>query len=332
MKKIRIGVLGTSEIAYRRFLPALIKHDKFEFVGVASRDIDKTLKFIERFGGRGYDSYDSLISDYSVCALYIPLPPALHYLWAKKTVEYGKHVLLEKPFTTSLADTEDLIAFSQKNNTALHENYMFQFHSQISSIKKLIVDKVIGEVRLYRIAFGFPKRKEGDFRYSKEMGDGAFLDCGGYTLKLASDLLGDGCTVATSMLNYIDGHNVDIFGSATIINSRGETCQLSFGMDNSYKCEMEVWGSQGVIYTDRIFTAPVGYKPLVTIKNNLGVKTIELEEDDTFYKSIDYFYNCIVDEGVRSNSCLSILTQAKFSEKIIGGMRNVDRRAKTERC
>ena len=76
MKKIRLGILGTSEIAFRRFLPALKKHSVFEYVGVASRNIEKTKPFIETYGGIGFASYDELLQDTSIDAVYIPLPPS----------------------------------------------------------------------------------------------------------------------------------------------------------------------------------------------------------------------------------------------------------------
>ena len=127
MEKIRLGILGTSEIAFRRFMPALQKCDAFEYVGVASRTLEKTNTFVQQYGGICFDGYQSLIECEDIDAVYIPLPPALHYEWGKKALEHGKHVFMEKPFTTSMKDTESLIQLAKENNLALHENYMFQF-------------------------------------------------------------------------------------------------------------------------------------------------------------------------------------------------------------
>ena len=176
MKKIRIGILGASDVAFRRFLPALKTSPNFVYIGVASRNIQKTQKFVDMHGGRGFSGYDALLKSDEVDALYIPLPPALHYQWAKKALEHGKHVLLEKPFTTSLADTETLIELARKQNLALHENYMFIYHRQLTKITKMLADGIIGDVRLMRTAFGFPFRGLQDFRYSKKLGGGALFD------------------------------------------------------------------------------------------------------------------------------------------------------------
>ena len=163
-----------------------------------------------------YNNYNELLSSADIDAVYIPLPPALHFKWAKMALENGKHVLLEKPFTTSLSDTEELIRIAKEKNLAVHENYMFSYHTQLDWIKNKVSEGVIGDIRLIRIDFGFPFRGANDFRYNKALGGGALLDCGGYTIKLATMFLGDTAEVKTSQLNYKEGFEVDIYGSATL--------------------------------------------------------------------------------------------------------------------
>lgn len=273
MKNLKIGILGPSEIAFRKFLPALKTNVFFEYAGVAiaseneriqiyndkediSGIIEKSHRKAEiiknKFGGKIFYSYEEMISSNSIEAIYIPLPPALHYFWAKKALEYGKHVLLEKPFTTNLVDTMNLIKIADKKRLALHENYAFCYHEQMNKIQKIIECKEVGEIRGIRTAFGFPYKGFNDFRYKKELGGGALLDCGGYPIKLSTLILGKTAKIKVAKLNGIKDHNVDIFGSATLENDEGITAQVSFGMDNAYKCELEVWGSQGVIYLSLI--------------------------------------------------------------------------------
>ncbi|WP_312635379.1 Gfo/Idh/MocA family oxidoreductase [Oscillibacter sp.] len=293
MTKIRLGILGTSEIAFRRFLPALSKCDELEYVGVASRNIEKTKPFVETFGGKGYSSYEELLADKSIDAIYIPLPPALHYEWGKKALESGKHILMEKPFTTSAKETVELLKLAEKKSLAVHENYMFLYHSQLVTIQKMLADGDIGELRLIRATFGFPKRDANDFRYNKALGGGALLDCGGYPIRLSAELLGDTAKIKASALQYSPEFEVDIGGSATLQNDRGQVAQIAFGMDNSYKCELEVWGSIGCIFTNRIFTAPMGYAPQLVLKKWNEKQTLTLLEDDSFVNSIRLFSSCI---------------------------------------
>lgn len=332
MSKIRVGVLCPSEIAFRRFMPALDKVENFEFVGIAhasaeewfgapneqliKSECEKAQNFINTYGGKLFADYHELLSASDIDAVYIPLPPALHYRWAKSALEKGKHVLLEKPFTTSLKDTEELIRIAKDNKLAVHENYMFAYHTQLEWIKNKISEGSIGDIRLIRIDFGFPFRGSSDFRYDKALGGGALLDCGGYTIKLAALFLGEAAEVKTSHLNYKDGFDVDIYGSATLVNADGLTAQVSFGMDNSYKCSLEVWGSKGTIFTNRILTAPEGFEPTVIIRQGNEEQTFTLPADDTFKKSIEAFAACIDDKEQRCKNYDSIAIQSAYVEKI----------------
>ncbi|EMJ4521332.1 TPA: Gfo/Idh/MocA family oxidoreductase [Clostridioides difficile] len=323
MSKIKIGIIGASDIAFRRFLPALIKNDKFEYVGIASRNPEKANKFVEKYKGIIFSSYDEIISSNEIDALYIPLPPALHYEWASKALESGKHVFLEKPFTTSNNDTYKLINLAKEKKLALHENYMFKFHSQLKYIRNLIDKKSIGEIRLIKTSFGFPMRESNDFRYNKKLGGGALFDCGGYTIKLASYLMGNNTRVVTSKLNYLKNFDVDIFGSAVLENEEGIITQVSFGMDNSYKCDLEVWGSKGCIITTRIFTAPSNFNPKVMIKIGNEEKIINLQSDDQFFNSINYFNDCINNINIRIDSYIDIMNQSNLIQNIIESNKGV---------
>lgn len=328
MNRIKIGVLCPSDIAFRRFMPALKSLADFEYIGLAAAtqrefsgadsdeikpsELEKANKFNKEYGGKIFGGYENMIMSKEIDAVYIPLPPALHFKWAKKALESGKHVLLEKPFTTNSIDTKTLIDIAKANNLAVHENYMFVYHSQLDFIREQISSGVIGDVRLIRIDFGFPFRGAHDFRYDKKMGGGALLDCGGYTIKLASIFLGKSAEIKASQLNGKDGFEVDIYGSATLTNKDGLTAQVSFGMDNSYKCTLEIWGNKGTLYTDRILTAPVGLKPVVVIKTSEGERALELPSDDTFAKSIDDFASCIISSDKKNTKYAEILEQSRL--------------------
>lgn len=334
MNKIKIGVLCPSEIAFRRFMPAVKKLENFEYIGLAaaterefsgvdsdeikSSELEKANKFVEAHGGKLFKSYESLITSNEIDAVYIPLPPALHFKWAKRALKSGKHVLLEKPFTTNLSDTETLIKLAKENNLAVHENYMFAFHSQIEWIKQKLAENVIGDIRLIRIDFGFPFRGANDFRYDKKLGGGALLDCGGYTVKLAGMFLGDSARVTASQLNSKDGFEVDIFGSATLVNNDGLTAQISFGMDNSYRCNLEIWGSTGTLFTGRILTAPEGFEPAVVVKNEVGEQVFTLPADDTFKNSIEFFGRCLAEKKTRAEHYEAVRRQSELIKSLEG--------------
>ena len=337
MKKI--GIICPSEIAFRRFLPALKEAACFEYAGVAiaskeefigatdeilAKERTKAQTFIDGYGGKIFEGYNTLIHSDEVDAIYLPLPPGLHYQWAKEAVAAGKHILVEKPCTIALETTEDLLKNTKENGLAAHENYMFAFHDQLAAVNDIVKSGEIGDVRLYRVSFGFPMRAQNDFRYNKALGGGALLDCGGYTLKYASILLGPTAKIKYAQSNNIDGFDVDMYGSAALVNDEGVTVQVAFGMDHNYKCELEVWGSKGTLYTNRILTAPAGLVPEVIIRKGNEEEKRNLPADDAFKKSILHFSRCIEDKVAREENYQTLLRQAQLVEdfKHLSGLNN----------
>lgn len=326
----RIGIICPSEIALRRFLPALKETGCFEYAGVAiaskeefvgatdevlAKERSKAQTFVDSYGGNIYEGYKTLIHSDDVDAIYLPLPPGLHYKWAKEALASGKHILCEKPCTTALTTTEDLLKDAEAKGLAAHENYMFAFHDQLKAVDDIVKSGEIGDVRLYRISFGFPMRAQNDFRYNKALGGGALLDCGGYTLKYASMLLGSTAKIKYAQSNNIEGFNVDMYGSAALVNDEGVTAQVAFGMDHNYKCELEVWGSKGTINTNRILTAPAGLVPEVIIRKGNEEEKRNLPADDAFKKSILHFSKCIEDAETRKANYETLLRQARLVEQ-----------------
>lgn len=326
----RIGIICPSEIAFRRFLPALKEAGCFEYAGVAiaskeefmgatdeilAKERAKAQTFVDSYSGKIFEGYKTLIHSDEVDAIYLPLPPGLHYKWAKEALSAGKHILCEKPCTTALATTEDLLNDANAKGLAAHENYMFAFHDQLKAVDDIVKSGEIGDVRLYRISFGFPMRAQNDFRYNKALGGGALLDCGGYTFKYAAMLLGPTAKMKYAQSNNIQGFNVDMYGSAALVNDEGVTAQVAFGMDHNYKCELEVWGSKGTIYTNRILTAPAGFVPEVIIRKGNEEEKRNLPADDAFMKSILHFSKCIEDVETRKTNYETLLRQARLVEQ-----------------
>lgn len=341
-KKIRIGVLGASDIAYRRFLPALKKLDNFEFAGVAVANYrewgggydeisyapvleakkEKARKFIDDFGGKIYIGYESLLKCEDIDAVYIPLPPSLHFYWCLKALEAGKHVLSEKPCTTNLKDAEVLVRLAKEKGLVINENYAFIRHKQIKKIKELITAGEIGELRLIRSAFGFPYRSATDFRYNREMGGGALLDCGGYVIKAAQLFLQEDIRILMSALHNVEKHDVDIYGSMVLADNNQTEAQLAFGMDNSYKCELEIWGSKACIMAPRIFTPPAELETQIIIKGQTE-KIERVEPDDQFMHAIEFFNICVEDDEKRIMAGDKIIMQARLLEE--ARTANIDR-------
>jgi Predicted dehydrogenases and related proteins len=335
---IRVGVLGTANIAERRMIPAIKKCNGFEYVcaAVSSREETgeeyseedffplrqrkekKAAEFVRKFGGQSVCGYGEMLKRTDIDAVYIPLPPALHFRWAMEALRHGKHILVEKPFSTCVTDTRRVIEEAQKRGLSVMENYGFCFHEQVRLIRQMIAADEIGELRLIRASFGFPHRDSHDFRYAKKMGGGALLDCGGYTLKAASVFLGDDARIVDSSSVITKDHEVDVFGTASLRGKNGLTAQVSYGMDHYYKCELEIWGSKGCLSAPRIFTAPDGFPAPVLVRTGDGTKEL-FAGDDQFLKVVERFRECMEDDSVRKDTYREIIRQSVLVDNCKNG-------------
>ena len=331
---LRIGVMGAANIAKTRMIPTIIQTDGVEYVGtavadrsewdnplsdeayvaVAMRHQKAAQEFSDSFGGEIYQSYMEMLERDDIDIIYVPLPPSLHYRWGLEVLKHHKHLLMEKPFTLSVKDTEELLDLAEKEGLSVIENYGFPLHSQFAKIKELLGGGTLGDLRLVRTAFGFPHRDASDFRYSRYFGGGALFDCGGYTLKMASQFLDEPVELLAPTLVTTPGHEVDVNGSATMTDGN-VTVQLAFGMDNAYKCELELWGSESTLYAPRIYTAPGDYKANLIIKNNSGEKVIETEPCNQFGEIVKRLVCAITDPGLSERIRHEIRLQADLVEK-----------------
>ena len=277
-------------------LPALKESEKFNVVGVASRNREKANTFAAKFETKAYYSYQDLLDDSKVEAVYIPLPNSLHYEWILKAIDNNLNILVEKSMACTYGQVVELNELAKERNVVLMENFQFRFHSQLSYIKNIVDEGVIGELRNVRSCFGFPPFPEKDnIRYSQKLGGGALLDAGAYPIKITQIFLGQDVYVASSSLAIPKNHEVDIWGSGFIKQKNGPlTSHIAFGFDNYYQNSLELWGSKGKLSTNRIFTAPSTLKPILNIETSEEKKSLELPTDNHFIKMLHHFYKMII--------------------------------------
>lgn len=286
---LRIGVLGCAEIARRRMLPAMAASPDVDLAAVASRDRARAEETARPYGCRALQSYEAVLADDSVDAVYIPLPAALHGDWAGAALNAGKHVLVEKPLTTDRARTARLIDSAWDRGLTLMENVMFVHHAQHTTVRELVADGAIGELRSLRAEFTVPRRHADDIRLRPELGGGALWDTGVYPVRAALHLLGPELTVVGAVLTQDPRHAVDTSGAALLRAPDGVTAQLTFGLDHAYRSAYELTGSQGRITLDRAFTPPADHRPVLRLE--LGSRTEErvLAPDDQVANTLTAF-------------------------------------------
>lgn len=318
---IIIGVLGCADIANRSVLPAILNLPQFfKLRGVASRDKQKSKEFASRFNCKSYDSYEELLKDESIDAIYLPLPTGLHFEWISKALNAGKHIYSEKSFAINLDQTRNLIELAKKHKLTLFEGYMFQYHSQHAQIQKIIADGTIGEIRHFSSKFGFPPLHSTNFRYDPKLGGGALLDAAGYTIKATTLILGNEMKVKAATLKFNPSNSeneVNIYGSAFMSNDKGIGASLAFGFDNYYQCNYEIWGTKGKIIVEKAFTPKFDQNPSMLLEINNNIERIELNADNHFEKALVEFYMAIHSESKRMQHYSQIHNQSEAQDKIL---------------
>jgi len=295
---VSIGVLGTASIATRSVIPAIISlPNQFILAGIASRDLSKAISVASHYKCKSYGSYETLLTDPTIDAVYIPLPNSFHYPFVIMALENGKQVLVEKSLGCTLSEVEKMVKHAKTKKRVMLENFQFRFHSQLATILQLLKDGTIGDLRSMRVSFGFPPFSDrNNIRYSAELGGGALLDAGAYTLKISPYFLGNDITLAYASMVYDQEKGVDIWGGGVLQQRNGPLfCHLAYGFDNYYQCSLELWGSIGKLSTNRIFTAPPGFQPKLLIETHHGVEERILPADDHFKKMMEHFYALITD-------------------------------------
>ncbi|MFJ9445103.1 Gfo/Idh/MocA family protein [Kitasatospora sp. NPDC101235] len=286
---VRIGVLGTASIAWRRTLPAFAEVPGLELAAVASRELASAERFTERFGGTPVEGYQRLLERPDVDAVYLPLPTGLHHEWVARALRAGKHVLAEKPLTDSARHTRELVALARERGLLLRENLMFTHHHRHQEVRRLLADGAIGELQSLTAVFGIPPLPATDVRYRPELGGGALLDVGVYPVRAARLLLGDDLRVVGARLRTAAADGVDVAGAALLSTPDGVTAQLAFGFEHHYRNAYELWGSTGRMVVDWAFTPPADHEGGIRVERPDGVETVHLAADHQFRNIADAF-------------------------------------------
>jgi len=315
-KKISFGIMGCASIAERSVIPSICAlGENFHLIAVASRDKKKASIFADKFNCEALEGYQTLLDRRDIDAVYIPLPTGLHKEWVSKALRAGKHVFVEKSLAMNSREAKKYVSLARKKKLVILEDFMFLYHSQHAFVFECIADGFIGELRQFRSSFGFPPLDKKNFRYSKNLGGGSLFDVGAYTLRATSLFLGPKVRVLASTLHIDKSSGVDVWGSAFLSNG-ALSSQVSFGFDNFYQCNYELWGDKGKITVSRAFTSPPDYEPKIILEQQGSQDVVLLPCDDHFKNILIRFYELTKSFRARELAYEEILKQATLIESV----------------
>ncbi len=252
MIKVRWGLLSTARIN-RRLIPAIRASADGELVAVASRAPAAAEAYATEWGiPRAFGSYEAMLASGEIDAVYIGLPNHLHASWTVRALEYGLHVLCEKPFALSLAQVDMMIDAARNNGRVLAEAFMYRHHPQTKLAGQFIRDGRLGDVALMRGTFTFRMDDRRNIRLVPEWGGGSLWDIGVYPLSLAQYLMG-GPPVWVFGDQWHGPEGVDEAFSGTLHYANGAMAQISSGFRMPFHTHFEVLGTQGRLDFTRPF-------------------------------------------------------------------------------
>ena len=315
---LRWGILSTANIAAKALVPALHETDVAELVAVASRDAERARQWADEHDiAEAFDSYEALLDDPNIDAVYVPLPNHLHREWTIKAAEAGKHVLCEKPLGLNAADCRAMIEACERNDVVLMEAFMYRYHAQFQRLKELVRAGAVGEPSLVRASFSFPLASLGrpdNIRWQPEMGGGSLMDVGCYCVNVARALFdADPVRAFAHSYEHPDFPPVDaqLQGLLEFPDDRVALIDSSFLLNAQQTTEIS--GSGGLIRANGIFNPPSPNVHLeVSEATDAHIETFDPRY--RFHRQVEHFTAC-VREGQ---------TPETDGEQAVGNMRTIE--------
>jgi xylose dehydrogenase (NAD/NADP) len=309
-RKIRWGVLGYARIAREALIPAIQRSSNSVFHAIASRETAKLDECQKKFGRvKTYRSYEELLGDPEVDAVYIPLPNALHREWTIKAAEHGKHVLCEKPIGLNAAECREMIAASTKHGVTLMEAFMYRYTDCTRKVIEVLRSGALGEIKFIYSAFRFLLANPGSIKYKPELGGGSLYDVGCYPLNFTGMVVDEiariqaaatGKTVTTVTMpesisvQCVKEGGVDVLFSALLKYPSGLVASINSGFNAQKQIETQIVGSKGVLYVPNTFLEEACSLTL-TVDGKVE-KTIQVENSDRYRLEVEDFADAVMNK------------------------------------
>lgn len=275
-RPLRLGILGCANIA-KQFCRDVQGSPAVTLAAVASRDAAKARAFAQTYGiARSHGSYEALIADPDIDAIYLPLPNNMHAPWGLRVLAAGKHLMCEKPLALNLQEAQALFAAARRHRVMLLEAYPYWFQPQTRDLVNLLqggADSVIGRVCSVQACFGFTlANPEGNIRLNPELGGGALLDAGSYPLSLIRLVMGEAPQRVMAWSSWAET-GVDISTSATLLYADGRRAHMSCAMDAANHRRAVIAGTRGTVETEYLnHTSPTTQHPWGYLPSQMRVR------------------------------------------------------------
>lgn len=295
-KKLRWGVISTANIGRAAVNPAIQASNNGELVAVASREEERARAFAEKWNIPTHcGSYEALLDDEAIDAVYIPLPNSFHREWTIKAAEKGKHILCEKPLALNAAECHEMQAAADAYGVKLMEAFMYRFHPQTETVIDMVRSGVVGELRMIHSAFTFRLNPPDNIRWKPEMGGGALMDVGCYCVNVSRTMVG---------LEPVEVQAFAHWGSSGVDDQLVGTLRFDNGVLAQFDCAltMERRETYEVAGTDAYLSIPAAFLPGTadTIIHEQRGRKERLQHTipgvDEYQLMVEHFADCVLND------------------------------------
>jgi len=253
---VRWGILSTADIAVNKVIPGMHRAANVQVLGIASRDAARARAVADELGiPRAYGSYEALLADPEIDAVYIPLPNHLHARWTLEAAARGKHVLCEKPLSTTAAEAQTMVDACRRAGVLLMEAFMYRLHPSWVAVRDLVAGGRIGRLRAVDSWFSYFNDDPANIRNIREAGGGALFDIGCYSVNLSRMLFGREPDGVQAVIAREQPSGVDVLTSG-ILRFGDDTATFTCSTRTEPDQRVDVYGDRGRISIEIPFNIP----------------------------------------------------------------------------
>jgi len=322
-RKIRWGVLGCARIARENLIPAMQRSSNSEFHAIASREAAKLAECRAKFNvPKTYSSYDELLRDPEIDAVYVPLPNSLHREWTIKAAENGKHVLCEKPMALNAAECRDMAAACAANQVTLMEAFMYRYTARTRQVLEIIRSGALGEIKFISSTSRFLLANPASIKLKPELGGGALYDVGCYPLNFIGMVLdeaaqsGPGRSPLPESLSVecVRTGGIDVIFSALLKYPGGLIGSLNCGFNAQKRVCSEIIGTKAALEIPDTFLDNAGSLVLVSGDER---REIPVAQSDRYRLEIEDFAEAILQKRAPQFSLAETRRNAELMDRLI---------------
>ena len=318
MKKVKWGILGTAKIGVTKVIPALLKASNCEVVAIASRDLNKAKSIAAQSNAaKAFGSYEELLADNEIDAIYNPLPNHLHLPLTLAAIKAGKHVLCEKPIGLNEEEAETL-----QREASLHpglkvmEAFMYRFHPQWVKTKELVDNGTIGKVKNIQSFFSYNNVDPSNIRNKADIGGGGLMDIGCYCISFPRFILGKEPVEVSGNSVFDKEFKTDILTSGTLFFEEDVTANFTCSTQLFPYQRVNILGDKGRIEIDIPCNAPLDEQTKVTLYLN-GDEKIMYFEGNQYTLECEAFANSILNNTDVPTSLSDAANNMKVIDAIV---------------